>query len=83
MLHYESLIVIGKYKNSGLEINKQLWVRSAVVERECNSLSLAQGQQENEHYYKQDFCNKVFNKLKELDNKIYKIDLVLAKRKQD
>ena len=65
------------------EINKQNWVRSAVVERECNSLSLAQGQQENEHYYKQDFCNKVFNKLKELDNKTYKIDLVLAKRKQD
>ena len=52
--------------------NKQLWVRSAVVERECNSQSLAQGQQENVHYYKQDFCNKDLIKHKALHNKHFK-----------
>ena len=52
------------YKNNVYEINKQLWVRSAVVERECNSQSLAQGLQENVLYYKQISCNKVLDKHK-------------------
>jgi hypothetical protein len=51
------------------EINRQLWVRSAVVERECNSQSLAQGLRENGRYYKPVSCNKVFNKHKLQDNK--------------
>ena len=38
------------YKSNRYEINKQLWVCSALVERECNSPSLAQGRQENVHY---------------------------------
>ena len=36
---------------------------------ECNFLSLAQGQQENELYYKQDSCKKVLNKHKQQGNK--------------
>ena len=77
-----TLIVANKCKNNSYEINKQNWECSVLAERECNSLSLAQGLQENEHYYKLVFCNKVFNKRKELDNKTYKIDLVLVKHKQ-
>jgi len=45
-------------------------------------VQLAQGLRENEHYYKPVSCNKVFNKHKEQDNKIFKIGLVLVKHKQ-
>ena len=62
MQHFQSLIVTRKYNNSKYEISKQLWVRSAVVERECNSQSLAQGLRENELYYRPVSCNKDFNK---------------------
>ena len=39
----------------------KLGVLGAVVERECNSQSLAQGLRENVRYYKPVSCNKVFN----------------------
>jgi hypothetical protein len=52
---------------------------SAVVERECNSQSLAQGQREKELYYRQDSCNKDLDKQWEQDNKTLLTDLVLPK----
>ena len=64
------MIVTKLYRNKVYEINKQLWVRSAVVERECNSQSLAQGLRENELYYRPVSCNKDSVRQQEPDNKI-------------